>query len=145
MKSATKAAPIPASAWERIIAEEDPTFGSEDFRKMQGARTDIMLFGQAGPDDEVITKLDAIIQAYWICDEDSFCETTGCPKDELDQWLAAKWTQHHALNVARLKETPGPFPLLLVRRRGLFSIIETYSRGVELMENAPTWNPVPIQ
>ena len=77
MKNARDAG-APTTAWRQIIAEEDPTFGDEGFRKMRAARLDITLFGD--PDDEVITTLDSIIHAYWIGDEDSFCEVTGRPR-----------------------------------------------------------------
>jgi hypothetical protein len=59
--------------------------------------------------------------------EEDFCKTSGCPPEKLSDFLGAKWNQHHARRVARREETASPFPVLLIRRRGLIYSLEVWS------------------
>ena len=106
-----------SDTWQCILTE--PTFGDEAYLAEQRARKDIDLYGWPAV-QEVIPRFMAILGPDAVCQqEDDFCETSHCPPGNLEAWLASEWNQHHAGRVARMEETAGAFPLLLIRgRRG---------------------------
>ena len=66
--------------------------------------------------EEVIPRFLAILGPDAVCQwEEHFCLTSHCPREKLGEWLATDWVQYHATEIARLRETAGPFPLLLIR------------------------------
>jgi hypothetical protein len=66
--------------------------------------------------DEVVPKLLAILGPDAAAQTmDDFCETSGCPREKLDDWLRTEWRPDSIDGIVRLSESTGSFPLLLVR------------------------------
>ena len=87
----------------------------------------VRLFGLEAV-DEVGPKLMAVLGAEAVClFEEAFCEASGCPPEQLDDFLREKWNLHHASRVARLEEIPDPFPVLLIRQKDPFYSLEIWS------------------
>jgi hypothetical protein len=114
-----------ADLWQSIL--EPWSFGDAEFRESKERDPRIFAFGLSEA-YEVARRLLAILGPDAVSQTDQdFCQTSQCPPEKLDEWLAQAWVQHHARNVARLKETAGPFPLLLRRGGPGIFVLEIWS------------------
>src|ERR1022692_3106769 len=48
-----------------------------------------------------------------VLTEPEFVQSSRCPLEKLEQWLAAEWNQHEPERIANLQETTGEWPLVL--------------------------------
>lgn len=98
--------------WQAILEEE---------------RAIVRLLGREAV-DRVVPRFMTILggDAASLFEED-FCKASGCPPGKLKDFLAAKWNQHYAGRIARLEETAGRFPILLIRRQDLIYSLEVWS------------------
>ena len=76
-------------------------------------------------------------QKFGMLEESEFLAQTGCPPEELENWLENSWSQHNIRAVLAGSEGVGPQPHLLVRYQENQAIVRLFCPMEKLLcENA---------
>lgn len=85
--------------------------------------------------DDFLEKLvTAIGPACRWSSEQEFCEYTGCPPRNLEDWLSTDWVQHFPHLVLSFEDVPGPTAWVLYRVEEGQQQVRVFSASPELDE-----------
>lgn len=87
--------------------------------------------------NEDMENLSVILQGpenVSMCEEADFCIETGCPSDELEDWLQADWIQYDISAVLAGSEKVDMNPIVLVKQYDDFFIARLFSPASHLQE-----------
>ena len=79
----------------------------------------------------------AIPESQLITEEQHFLESTGCPADELEAWLAESWVQHNIPAVLAGTESAGGWPELLAGADGTVRLFSPSEKCTALIQSQP--------